>query len=215
MGRRESQGDAMNRKPIFDAVRDLLGRPFTQADVKELDQAIDSAEASLPGTVAPAPKPVLPAGPRQLGQAGIDLIEGFEGCAKRRDDGRFDAYPDPGTGGDPWTIGWGSTGQDIAKGVIWTQAECDDRFAQDMQRYADQVSHAIGDAPTTQNQFDALVSFHYNTGAIATATLTKLHKQGRFAEAAKEFGKWVHAGHKILPGLVKRRAAEAALYAKP
>ena len=214
MHRRESQGDAMNRKPIFDAVRELLGRPFTQADVDKLDHAIDSAEASVSGTVASPPKPSPPPGPRQLGQAGIDLIKGFEGCAKRRSDGSFDAYPDPGTGGDPWTIGWGSTGHDIIKGLVWTQAECDERFEHDMQRYADEVSHALGDAPTTQNQFDALVSFHYNTGAIATATLTKLHKQGHFADAAKEFGRWVHSGHKVLPGLVKRRAAEAALYAK-
>ena len=77
------------------------------------------------------------------------------------------------------------------------------------------MNKAIGDAPTTQAQYDALVSFHYNTGAIATATLTKLHRQGKFAEAAGEFGKWIHAGGKVLPGLVKRRAAEAALYMKP
>lgn len=202
----------MNRKPIFDAVRELLGRPFQPTEVDQLDRAIDAAEASLPGNTAPEPRPAPPAAARKLGQAGIALIQGFEGCAKRRDDGRFEAYPDPGTGGDPWTIGWGATGDGIAEGLIWTQAECDQRFEHDMQRYADEVSRAIGEAPTTPNQFDALVSFQYNTGAIATATLTKLHKQGRFADAAKEFGKWVHAGGKVLPGLVRRRAAEAALY---
>jgi GH24 family phage-related lysozyme (muramidase) len=36
-------------------------------------------------------------------------------------DGRFDAYPDPATGGAPWTIGWGSTGPDITKGTVWTK----------------------------------------------------------------------------------------------
>jgi len=205
----------MNRQPIFDAVRDLLGRPFTQADVDKLDHAIDSAEASLAGTPTPQPQPAPPAGARQLGQAGIDLIKSFEGCAKARDDGRFDAYPDPGTGGDPWTIGWGSTGQGIAKGLIWSQAQCDERFEQDMQRYADEVSHALGDATATPNQFDALVSFQYNTGALPGSTLLKLHKTGDYAGAANEFGKWVHAGHKVLPGLVRRRAAEAALYLRP
>ncbi len=194
-------------------MRTLLGRPFTQADVDKLDAAIELAEGSLPGGVS-AEMPRVPAGSRTLGQAGVELIKSFEGCEKARADGRFDAYPDPGTGGDPWTIGWGSTGPDVKRGVIWTQAQCDERFAADMQRYADQVSGAIGDAPTTQNQFDALVSFQYNTGAIASATLTKLHNQGKFAEAAKEFGKWVHAGRNVLPGLVRRRAAEAALYAK-
>lgn len=203
----------MNRKPIFDAVRQLLGRPFTQAEVDQLDRAIDLAEGSLPGSAAPPTQPAAPSAPRQPGQAGIALIKSFEGCARRRDDGRFDAYPDPGTGGDPWTIGWGSTGPEIVRGLIWTQAECDARFEQDLQRCADEVSQAIGEAPTAQNQFDALVSFHYNTGAIATATLTRLHKQGRCNAAAKEFGKWVYAGRKVLPGLVRRRAAEAALYA--
>ena len=57
------------------------------------------------------------------------------------------------------------------------------------------------------------MSFHYNTGAIARATLTRLHKAGRFDAARDEFGKWVHAGGKRLNGLVRRRAAEASLYA--
>jgi GH24 family phage-related lysozyme (muramidase) len=192
----------MNRKPIFDAVRAVLGRPFTQGEVDRLDRAIDDALAAQP------------MGPRTLGSGGIALIKSFEGCAKRRADGRFEAYPDPGSGGEPWTIGWGSTGDGIAEGVVWTQAECDERFEKDLDRYAREVDLVLGDAPTTPHQFDELVSFHYNTGAIATARLTRLHKQGLFADTAKEFGKWVHAGGKVLPGLVKRRAAEAALYAK-
>ena len=39
----------MNRKPIFDAVRELLGRPFTQSEVSKLDQAIDSAGRGVAG----------------------------------------------------------------------------------------------------------------------------------------------------------------------
>lgn len=147
-----------------------------------------------------------------IGPAGIALIKRFEGCARRRADGRFEAYPDPGTGSDPWTIGWGATGKGIAPGVIWTQTECDARLERDLVRYARDVARTLGDCPTSQSQFDALVSFHYNTGAIAKATLTKLHKAGDFAAAAAEFGKWVHAGGKRLNGLVRRRAEEAALY---
>lgn len=147
-----------------------------------------------------------------IGAAGLALIKRFEGCARLRSDGRFDAYPDPGTGGDPWTIGWGATGKGIAPGTIWTQAECDARLERDLVRFAREVSRALGDAPTSQAQFDALVSFHYNTGAIAKATLTKLHKRGEFGAAAAEFGKWVNAGGRRLKGLVRRREAEAALY---
>jgi lysozyme len=195
----------MERKPIFDAVRQLLGRGFRAREVAVIDGAIDVA---LGKAAPPVPAP----GSRALSSAGLALIQRWEGCAKRRSDGRFEAYPDPGTGADPWTIGWGTTGRDIVPGLVWTQEQCDARFARDLQRYVREVEAALGDTPTGQGQFDALVSFHYNTGAIRRATLTKLHKAGDHAGAAAEFGKWVHAGGQRLTGLVRRRADEAALY---
>ena len=96
---------------------------------------------------------------------------------------------------------------------MWTRSQCDARLAKDLMRYAGDVSAAIGEAPTTQAQFDALVSFHYNTGAITRATLTKRHVAGDYAAAAAEFARWNRAGGRILQGLVRRRAAEAAIYA--
>ena len=143
------------------------------------------------------------------------LIKDFEGCAKKRADGTFEAYPDPATGGDPWTIGWGSTGATIAKDTIWTQEECDERFTEHVEEFAEKVDRAIGDAPTTQAQFDALVSFAYNVGIanLRKSTLLRLHKAGDHAGAAREFAKWNKAAKKVLPGLTRRRAAEAALYA--
>lgn len=147
-----------------------------------------------------------------VSQKGIGLIQQFEGCAKRRADGMVEAYPDPGSGGDPWTIGWGTTGPDVKRGTVWTQAMCDARFADHLKLFVRQVNQAIGDAPTTQGQFDAMVSFHYNTGAIFKATLTKRHKAGDHAGAAAEFAKWNKAAGRVLAGLTRRRAAEAALY---
>lgn len=206
----------MNRKPIFDAVRAMLGRGFTQAEVDQLDAACDQAEGSIAASKKTVPAAAAPStGGRAIGDAGFKLIQSFEGCEKDRPDGRFQAYPDPGSAdGHPWTIGWGSTGSDVKPGTIWTQAECDARFRKDIQRYADQVSKAIGTAKTSQNQFDALVSFHYNTGAIGTATLTKKHKAGDYAGAKAEFAKWNKNAGKVMKGLVRRRAAEAELYAK-
>ncbi len=209
----------MNRKPVFDAVRKLLGRGFTADEVKKLDAAFVQAEGTIAGTQAPPPLPTTQeesGGARAIGAAGLTLIKSFEGCETDLPDGRFAAYPDPGSSdGHPWTIGWGSTGKDVAKGVIWTAQQCDDRFAIDMRKYANAVAKELGDAPTTQNQFDALVSFHYNTGAIATATLTKKHKAGKYAEAKAEFAKWVYNAGSVMRGLVRRRTAEAELYAKP
>jgi lysozyme len=155
--------------------------------------------------------PTIP-GSRRIGASGISLIKRFEGCARQRADGRIEAYPDPGTGGDPWTIGWGATGAGVEPGTVWTQAECDARLEADLVRYAVDVDRVLGDAPTSQPQFDALVSFHYNTGAIARATLTRKHIAGDFTGAQREFGRWSRAGGRVLNGLVRRREAEARLY---
>lgn len=142
------------------------------------------------------------------------LVQQFEGCAKKRPDGSFEAYPDPGTGGDPWTIGWGSTGSDIKKGTVWTQQQCDDRFTSHLDEFAAGVSKAIGDAPTTQSQFDAMVSFAYNVGLgnLNASTLLRKHKARDYAGAAAEFARWNKAAGKVLAGLTRRRGAEAALY---
>lgn len=196
----------MQRKTIFDAVRRMLGRGFRQAEVERLDRAIDRALDSDRSREAPCS--------RSVGPPGVALIKRFEGCERLRADGLFEAYPDPATGGAPWTIGWGATGTEIGPGTVWTQAQCDARLTNDLARYAAQVAEAIGDAPTTRNQFDALVSFHYNTGAIGRATLTRKHVAGDHAAAAREFARWNRAGGRVLRGLIRRRAAEAELYGR-
>jgi GH24 family phage-related lysozyme (muramidase) len=150
-----------------------------------------------------------------IGAEGIALIKSFESCEAPTADGRFAAYKDPGSrDGKPYTIGWGSTGPDIDLSTVWSQDECNARFETDIQRYADEVAAAIGDAPTTQNQFDALVSFHYNTGAIGSATLTRRHKAGDFEGAKAAFGWWIKNDGKVMRGLVRRRQAEVELYCK-
>ena len=199
-----------SRKPIFDLVRKMLGRKFRQSEVERLDEALD---ASISG-----PKMPTLGAKRTIGPRGVELIKRFEGCARLRRDGLVEAYPDPGTGAEPWTIGWGATGKEfgsdkrIGPGSVWTQAQCDARLASDLTAYAKEVARAIEDAPTSQGQFDAMVSFHYNTGAIRRATLTRKHKEGDFAGAAAEFARWNKAGGRVLKGLVNRRREEARLY---
>ncbi len=145
---------------------------------------------------------------KRVSQAGVDLIHSFESC-------RLAAYPDPGSvDGKPWTIGWGSTGPGIAKGVVWTQKQADDRFAADLGRFEKAV--ALMAPVTTQNQFDALVSFAYNVGlnALNDSTLLRLHKRGDYAGAKDQFARWNKNDGKVMNGLTRRRAAEAALYGK-
>ena len=152
-----------------------------------------------------------------LGPDGIKLIQSFEGCAKKRSDGSYDAYPDPATGGDPWTIGWGSTGPDIKRGVVWTQKQCDDRFVSHAGEFAAKVEKALGGAATTQHQFDAMVSLAYNIGMgnFSASTLLRKHRAGDHAGAAAQFAVWNKANKKVMAGLTRRRAAEAALYGTP
>lgn len=135
------------------------------------------------------------------------LIKLFEGC-------RLTAYPDPATGGDPWTIGWGSTGPDIRKGTVWTREQADARFAEHLESFGRGVAGMIDHA--TAHQMAALVSFAYNCGleSLRRSTLLRKHNAGDYAGAQAEFGKWTKAAGKVLPGLVKRRAAEAIMYAK-
>lgn len=200
----------MNRKIVFDLVRDLVGRGFRRSEVEALDDALDRAECFSQDSVPSVPS-------SRISPVGIALIKQFEGCASLRRDGLVEAYPDPASGGEPWTIGWGSTGRweggMIGPGTVWTVEQCNARFERDLERFAAEVARVIGDAPASQAQFDALVSFHYNTGAIARATLARKHKVGDFEGATHEFARWNKATGRVSKGLTRRRQAEAQLYA--
>jgi lysozyme len=148
------------------------------------------------------------------GPLALALIKRFEGCGTKLPDGRLKAYPDPATHGGPWTIGWGSTGADVKPGTIWTQKQADDRLANDVARFAAKVAGLLAGPPTTQAQFDALVSLAYNIGVanLASSTLLRLHNAGNRAAAAEQFARWNKAAGKVLAGLTRRRAAEASVY---
>ncbi len=115
---------------------------------------------------------------------------------------------------DKWTVGWGTTGPDINQYSTMTLDQADERFTFDLVKFAAGVNRKIGAAPTTQNQFDALVSLAYNIGLTAegTSTLLRLHNAGDYAGAASEFPKWDHQDGVVLDGLLNRRKAEAAIY---
>lgn len=212
------------RAPMFDAARraDTDGR-LTDEDVAKIHAALDAA--GVPSSrVQPDPPsaPDAPFTPAQASEEGVALIKQFEGYAKARPDGSVESYPDPGTGGAPWTIGWGSTtdekGDPILPGIVWTRARAEQRFMQHLQEFEQAVIRILGDAvhATSQAQFDALVSFAYNAGpaSLASSTLLRKHKSGDFDAAAREFGRWVYAGGNVMRGLVRRRKAEEALYRK-
>ncbi len=145
--------------------------------------------------------------PRTIVPAALAILRGAEGC-------RLAAYPDPGSGGDPWTIGWGATGPDVHAGLVWTQAQADARLAQTLALLAGQVTQGCGSAPTTDNQFGAMCSLAYNIGVgnFLGSSVLRFHHGGDHQAAGTAFGAWNKGGGRVLPGLVRRRAAEAALY---
>lgn len=139
----------------------------------------------------------------------VALIKRWEGC-------RLEAYPDPGTGGAPWTIGWGATGPGIKQGVRWTQAQADDRLAQDVERFMRGVKSLLK-RPAADNQLGAMTSLAYNIGlgAFRGSTLLRLFNSGETAGAAKQFDRWNRAGGRVLNGLTRRRADERAVFELP
>ena len=82
------------------------------------------------------------------------------------------------------------------------------QLARDLAKYEGDVNRAVT-VDTSQAEFDALVSFHYNTGAIFRATLTKRLNAGDRAGAAASFMSWSKP-----PEIIPRRKAEQALFAK-
>lgn len=137
-------------------------------------------------------------------EAGRALIREAEGCELK-------AYACPA--GIP-TAGVGHT-RGVKLGTTYTEAQAQAWLAEDLADAEAAVTRLVK-VPLTQGQFDALVSFVFNLGAskFAASTLLKLLNEGRVFAAASQFKLWVHSGNKILPGLVKRRAAEVDLFLK-
>lgn len=135
------------------------------------------------------------------------LVRKWEGC-------HLKAYPDPASGGEPWTIGFGATGTGIRRGVVWTQQEAEQRLEQDVKRFVDGVRRLL-QRPATDKQLGSMASLAYNIGLarFEKSTLLRLFNEGKTEAAGKQFGVWTLAAGKRMQGLVNRRADEAKMFA--
>jgi len=145
-----------------------------------------------------------------LGPKGLALIKEFEGYHRKIDGGKCKAYLDQV--GIP-TIGWGST-RGIQLGMVWTKAEAEAQLLKDIALH-EEVVRMQTLVPLNQHQFDALVSFDYNTGGLGRSTLKRLLNRGDLDAVPGQLRRWVFAGGKKFRGLVRRRDAEAALWNEP
>jgi len=134
---------------------------------------------------------------------GLALIESFEG---KRLTAYLDSVKIP-------TIGVGHTGPEVCLGQTITDAECLDLLRGDVKEAEDAVNESVT-AVLNQAQFDALVSLVFNIGAGAfkDSTLLRMLNAGQYEAAADQFQRWDRAGGRELPGLLKRRLAEADVF---
>ncbi len=136
----------------------------------------------------------------KVSENGINLIKQFEGC-------RLDSYKDSA---GVWTIGYGHT-SGVYKGQVISQMEADLLLRQDLVKAELAVMKYDNKYHWTQNQFDALVSFAFNIGSINQLTAKGTRS---IAEISAKIPAYRKAGGKVLPGLVRRRAAEKELFDK-
>lgn len=139
-------------------------------------------------------------------EAGLGLTRQFEGC-------KLTAYADQG---GVWTIGYGHTGPGVHAGLTMTQEQVESCLESDLSSAVECVNRLVT-ANINQNQFDALVDFVFNLGcgSLKTSQLLRDVNTGSFDDAAAQFLRWAHCRGTLVPGLLRRRQAEAALFSTP
>ena len=147
----------------------------------------------------------------EVPQAAIDLAKRFEGFHRVPKHDPHRAYPYICPAGF-WTIGFGHLCEPNHPPI--TEEEAEDYLAQDLQtalratlRYCPVL------ATESEGRISAIVDFTFNLGVgrLQTSTLRRRINQRDWSSAGTELGRWVRGGGRILPGLVARRQAEAAM----
>ncbi len=145
----------------------------------------------------------------QTSAGGRAFIEAFEGLA-------LTAYWD--ATGNVWTIGYGHTSvagpPRVYAGMAIDQPTADSILAADLASVEIEVAHLVT-APLNQAQFDALVSFQFNTGWLnhSGCSLLQHLNAGNYDVADADFALYDESGGQVLTGLVNRRKGEAAMFA--
>jgi lysozyme len=180
-------------------IRAIISGIKSRLMAKPIDNAAP-AITTTKGNVVPTESP------RKINAKGLSILKYYESC-------RLTAYPDPGTGGAPFTIGWGSAGPDVRQGMVIDQYEADARLLRDLERFERGVLAAV-EVKINENQFSALVCLAYNIGLgnLIHSTLLKELNDGDFKGASDQFLVWNKAAGHVMDGLTKRRRAERDLF---
>lgn len=126
----------------------------------------------------------------------------------------LEAYPDPATGGEPWTIGGGHTaaagGLRPVPGMVISLKQALAIFMQDMEKYGARVERAIT-RDLTQHAYNGFTSFDLNTGSIFKGSIDDKWNRGDKIAAMNTLLLYKNAAGKVMPGLVRRRKEEREL----
>ena len=138
-----------------------------------------------------------------ISKEGLSLIKKFEGC-------ELEAYLCPA---GVWTIGYGHT-KDVKEGDKINRDEADYLLQEEMIEYESYINDFV-EVPLEQNQFDALCSWVYNLGPtnLKNSTMLRVLNEEKYADVPQEIKRWNKAGGEVLDGLIKRREAEAKMFA--
>lgn len=134
----------------------------------------------------------------------VPIVIRFEGL-------RLKAYQDSV---GVWTCGYGHTGPDVTKDLEWTQSQAEEALENDLQSaFAQLLLSVPAIAQESPGRQAAITDFVYNLGIgkFRNSTLRSAILVGAWESVKHQLSLWVHAGSKILPGLVARRAAEISL----
>jgi len=172
----------------------------------------------------------------KLSAEALETLKGLEGYHKARSDGSCEAYRcvvGKDGKGNPvydgkWTIGWGCT-KGVKAGMVWTKEEAETALRAELED-CERIVTRLVTVDINQHQFEACVLFVFNVGegggrdpktgkvtdGFKTSTLLRKLNAGDFERAAEQFGRWTGSGGvKNVPGLVRRRKIEAALFLQP
>ena len=136
----------------------------------------------------------------------IALVKEFESL-------RLEAYPDPGTGAEPFTIAYGHV--PAVPGQTITEAAAEVLLMHDLTFACENVLRWFAGVNLAQGMLDALTSLSMNVGSIPVVApkLTADVREGNFADAAVQFLDIDRDENgRVLPGLERRRQAESTLF---
>lgn len=142
-----------------------------------------------------------------VSQQGIEDTAKHEGL-------RLNAYPDPATGGVPWTICYGHT-RGVKRGDRATLEQCYQYLAEDLLEAERAVQRHVR-VPLREGQYNAYTSFVFNAGEgnFKSSTMLRLLNAGDWRGSCNQFPRWIYANKRVLNGLRTRRYEEQAVCLK-